>query len=146
MPNDFEKHGIKHTDCANGFTRPFTFVACHPDSKFSKIYGLKKCRESGYLFATFYSDFGFLFSPKLLEELEIVEVAFCSNEILLMDNISLDKYCIGVFINPEKVSETTYNSIYSLLKEYGYDFNIFNVFDGTIIESYEKEKVKKLVK
>lgn len=147
-PCDFKKNGIIHNDTANIYTCHFTFVACHPESIYASRFRKDIKEDNGYMVATEYSKFGILLDPKLLEELSIYHKTFCDKEIVIIDNISIDKYGVAIYINPIKVSENSFQRIRNFIKKYNYDFNIINLFDGTIVESIdeEKEKIKKLIK
>ncbi len=141
-PCDFKNNNISHTDFANMYTYYFTFVGCHPDSIYAKKFTKNIKDDNGYTVATKYSKFGFLLNPKLLKELTIAEEAFCDKEILISDNISIRKYGIGIYINPIELNEYSYQVITKLIKKYNYDFDIINQYDGTIINSLQKEKEK----
>lgn len=145
-PCDFQKLGISHNDTANPYTYYFTFLACSPKSIYASRFKKDIKDDNGYMVATLYSRFGILLNPKLLEELTISDVSFCDNEIVLEDNISLDKYGIAIYINPLSISDNCFEAIKRLIKKYNYEFDIVSVFDGTIIELFNEEKngVKRL--
>ena len=147
-PCDFKKNGVTHNDWANPYTYYYTFVACHPESIYASRFKKEIEEDNGYMVATEYSKFGILLTPRLLDELRIDDNAFCDKEILIADNISIDKYGVGIYINPIKMSEDSYQIISSLIKKYNYGFNIIDLFDGAIVESLEEEKakIKKLIK
>lgn len=141
-PYDFKKNGITHNDVANPYTYFFTFVACHPDSVYATRFKKDQREDNGYAVATDYSSFGLLLDPKLLEELPVCEdVSFCDKEILIEGNISLDKYGLGIYINPNLVSKELLEIIIELLKKYQYTFPIINILDGSIIVG-DGEKAK----
>lgn len=146
MPRDFEKFGVKHNDTANPYTYHFTFLACSPKSVYASRLKKEMGEDNGYMVATVYSKFGILLNPTLLNELIISDISFCGNEILIEDNISLDKYGIGIYINALSVSESCFQIINESIKNNGYNFSIVSVFDGKIIESIieEKNRVKRL--
>ena len=147
-PCDFKKYGISHNDCANPYTYYFTFVGCHPDSLYADRFKKNIKDDNGYIVATRYSKFGVLLSERLLSELTINEDTFCDKEVLIEDNISIDEYGIGIYINPITIDENSYQTIGHLIKKYNYIFGIIDLFDGTIVQSLEeeKQKCKKIIK
>ncbi len=134
-PCEFKKYGITHNDQANHYTYYFTFVACHPDSIYSVKYKKEISYDNGYTVATNYSKFGILFDPKLLDELTIIDDAFTDKEIMFDDDISLDAYAVGIYINPTVISKYLYEEIVNLVKKYIYNFVIVSILDGSIIET-----------
>lgn len=145
-PCDFKKFGIKHNDTANVYTHYFTFLACSSESTYASRFKKDIQDDNGYMVATSYSNFGILFDPRLLGELTISDTSFCDREIVLEDNISIDKYGIGIYINPLNVGEDCFQIIRTLIKKRNYAFNIVSIFDGVPIESLteEKDRVKRL--
>lgn len=143
-PCDFKKYGITHRNTANLYTHFFTFVSCHPESIYASRFKKDIKEDNGYMVSTEYSSLGILLNPKLLSELKISDFTFCDKEIVIEENISLDEYAIGIYINPTKINDTTFDTIKRLIQNYGYEFNIYNIFDGSIIWQFndEKEKVK----
>lgn len=139
-PCDFKKYGITHNDRANPYTYYFTFVACHPDSIYSPRFKKDIKDDNGYIVATDYAKFGILLDPKLLDELIINNDTFCDKEIVIQDNISIDKYGVAIYINPLYVNEEICQIITNLLKKYNYIFNIINIFDGSIIKSIDDKQ------
>ena len=141
-PLEFKKNGITHTNTANHYTHFFTFVACHPKSVFAEKFKKNLDEDNGYTVATAYSKYGLLLSPKLLDELTISDVVFCDKEIVLEDNISLDKYGVGIYINPMEIQDESFGIIKQLIEKYGYDYDIISIFDSAIVESLEEEREK----
>ncbi|MCM1052528.1 MAG: hypothetical protein NC483_00935 [Ruminococcus sp.] len=92
--------------------------------------------------ATSYASFGLLFNSILLDELKISEESFCDKEIVLEDNVSLDEYGVGIYINPLGENENSYQVIRALIERYNYDFDIYSTFDGMAIQSLEEEKAR----
>ena len=140
-PCEFKKHGINHDDYANLYTFYFTFVACHYNSIYASKYKKDIKDDNGYLVATDYAKFGILFDIKLLNDLTICEYTFCDKEIVLEDDIPLDKYGVAIYINPIYVEEEIIKKISILLKKYDYNFNIVNVLDGSVIKLFNDEKI-----
>lgn len=147
-PCDFKKHGINHDDCANLYTYYFTFAACHSDSIYSQRFKKEIQDDNGYVVATNYAKFGILLDPKLLDELIIKADTFCDKEIIIEDNISIDKYGVAIYINPLYINEEMLQMIANLLKKYNYTFNIVSIIDGSIVKSIDDKRimVKKLSK
>lgn len=145
-PCDFKKYGITHNDTANPYTHYFTFVACHPESIYATRFKKNINEDNGYTVATAYSKFGILLSPKLLDELTISDDTFCDKEIVIEDNISIDQYGVGIYINPIEIQEKSFQTIKNLIERYGYEFDIFSLFDSAVVSSLneEREKIKKL--
>lgn len=139
-PCDFEKNSIAHNDCANLYTYYLTFVACHPESIYASRFKKKIEDDNGYTVATEYAKFGILIDPKLLDELPISDDTFCDKEIVIEDNISIDKYGVAIYINPLYINEEMCQTISKLLKKYNYTFNIINIPDGTIVKSITEEQ------
>ena len=141
-PCDFKKNGITHGDWANLYTYYYTFVACHPESIYAARFKKDIEEDNGYKVATEYSKFGILLTPRLLDELTIDDDAFCDKEIPITENISIDQYGVGIYINPIRINEGVYQIIRNLIKKYNYDFNIINMFDGAVVKSFEEERTK----
>lgn len=139
-PCDFKKYGITHNDCANPYTYYFTFAVCHFDSIYASRFTKEIKDDNGYAVATDYAKFGILFEPKLLDELTINADTFCDKEIVIEDNLSIDKYGVAIYINPLYINEEICKMIAKLLKKYNYTFNIINILDGSIIKSIDKEQ------
>lgn len=139
-PCDFKKFGIKHNDTANPYTYYFTFLACSSESVYASRFKKDIKDDNGYMVATSYSKFGILFDPRLLDELTISDISFCDKEIVIEDNISIDQYGIGIYINPLDMSENCLQIIKELIKKHKYNFDVVSVFDGTIIESFTEKK------
>ena len=139
-PCDFKKNGITHNDCANLYTYYYTFAACHSDSIYARKFKKEIQDDNGYDVATDYAKFGILLDPKLLDELTISDDAFCDKEIIIEDNISIDKYGIAIYINPLYISVEMLQMIDNILKKYNYTFNIINIFDGSIIKIIDREQ------
>ena len=106
-PCDFKKFGIKHNDTANPYTYFFTFLSCLPDSQFALTFKKDISQDNGYLVSTSYASFGIIFDASLLNNLKISDIAFCDKEIVIEDNIPLDEYAVGIYINPSKVDKAT---------------------------------------
>lgn len=145
-PCDFRKFGISHRDTANPYTYYLTFLACSPESIYASRFKKDIQDDNGYLVATSYSNFGVLFDPRLLDELPISESSFCDREIVVEDNISLDTYGVGIYVNPFGVTEAGFENIKTMLKGNDYDFSVVSVYDGAVITSLdeEKERVQRL--
>lgn len=145
-PCDFKKNGITHDDYANVYTYYLTFVACHPDSLYAKVFKKDNKEDNGYLVATSYSKFGIVISPKILEELTIFEDTFCDCEIVIDGNISLDDYGSALYVDSSSIKEDTIDKLNNLLVKYGYEWDIVDIFDGRIInknKSSDKVKINK---
>ena len=140
-PCDFKKHSITHNDCANLYTYYFTFAACHSDSIYASRFKKDIKDDNGYVVATDYAKFGILLEPKLLDELAISDDTFCDKEIVIEDNISIDKYGVAVYINPLYINVEMCQMIAKLLKKYNYTFNIINILDGNIIKPIDGEQI-----
>ena len=97
--------------------------------------------DNGYVVSTNYAKFGILLYPKILDELTISDVTFCDKEIVIEDNISLDKYGVAIYINPLYINEEMCQMIAKLLKKHSYTFNIINILDGNIIKSIDEEQM-----
>ena len=134
-PCDLKRYGITHNDCANHYTYYFTFAACHSDSIYASRFKKDIKDDNGYTVATDCAKFGILLEPKLLDELTISDDAFCDKEIVIEDNISIDKYGVAIYINPLYINEEVCQIIAKLLKKYNYTFNIINILDGSIVKS-----------
>ncbi len=141
-PCDFKIYGIKHNDLSNPYTYYFTFLACHPESGFAKRFKKDIKDDNGFMVATSYSNLGLLFSPELLDELKICSEAFCDKEIVFEDNISLDKYGVGIYVNPLNINNASYQVIRDLIVKYDYKFNIFSIYDGLEIQALDEEKIR----
>lgn len=139
-PCDFKLFGITHNDTANPYTFYFTFLACSSESIYASRFKKEIKDDNGYTVATSYSRFGILFKPELLNELTVSDISFCDREIVIEDNISIDKYGIGIYINLFGITEECFQTIKSLIKKYNYGFRIVSVFDGIGIESLSKER------
>lgn len=140
-PCDFKKYGITHGDCANPYTYYFTFVACHSDSIYASRFKKEIKDDNGYDVATNYAKFGFMLTPKLLDELAICNNTFCDKEIVIEDNISIDEYGVAIYINPLYINDNACAIIAGLLKKYNYSFNIINILDGSVIKSVNEEQI-----
>lgn len=140
-PCDFKKYGITHNDCANPYTYYFTFAACHSDSIYASRFKKNIKDDNGYAVATDYAKFGILLEPKLLNELTISDDAFCDKEIVIEDNISIDKYGVAIYINPLYIDAEMCQIIVKLLKKYNYTFNIINILDSSTIKSTDGEQI-----
>lgn len=147
-PCDFNKFKILHRDCANLYTFYFTFAACHPESIYASRFRKEIKDDNGYVVATEYAKLGILLDSELLHELSINNDSFCDKEILIEDNISIDKYGLAIYINPIYINAEMYFHIMDLLKKYNYNFKIVNIIDGSIIDDMGKkiDEAKKLVK
>lgn len=141
-PCDFAKYEIKHNDTANPYTKYFTFLACSPNSPFATRFKKDFLDDNGYLVATTYAQYGLLFDSKILDELPIYKNSFCDKEILIEDNISLDKYGVGMYANCTNLDNETFLKIKNLITKYNYDYNIYSIFDGTLITTLNEEKVR----
>lgn len=139
-PCDFSSFGITHNDTANPYTFYFTFLACSSESVYASRFKKEIQDDNGYAVATSYSKFGLLFKPDLLDELTVSDFSFCDREIVIEDNISVDKYGVGIYINPFGVSEECFQVIKELIKKHHYGFPIVSVFDGVEIESLSEEQ------
>lgn len=139
-PCDFKTFDIKHNDIANPYTYYFTFLACSPESIYADRFKKDIKDDNGYMVATSYSRFGILFDPRLLDDLIISGVSFCNQEIVIEDNISIDKYGLGIYVNPLEISDNCLRIIKELIKKHEYNFDIVSVFDGTTIGSLSEEK------
>lgn len=140
-PCDFKRNGITHDDCANLYTYYFTFAACHSDSIYAARFKKEIKDDNGYAVATDYAKFGILLDPKLLDELTISDDSFCDKEIVIEDNISIDKYGIAIYINPLYINEGMCQTIAKHLKKYNYNFNIISIIDGSIVKSIDEEQI-----
>lgn len=140
-PCDFKKKDITHNDCANPYTYYFTFAACHSDSIYASKFKKEIKDDNGYAVATDYAKFGILLDPKLLDELAISDDIFCDKEIVIEDNISIDKYGVAIYINPLYINEEMCQMIEKLIKKYNYPFNIINIIDGSIVKSIDEEQI-----
>lgn len=140
-PCDFQKYGITHNDCANLYTYYFTFAACHSDSIYASRFKKDIKDDNGYAVATDYAKFGILLDPKLLDELVVSDDAFCDKEIVIEDNISIDKYGVAIYINPLYINMEVCQMIAKLLQKYKYTFNIINILDGSVIKSIDKKQI-----
>ena len=121
-------------------------MACSPESIYASRFKKDIPDDNGYLVATSYSNFGVLFDPRLLDELPISKSSFCDREIVVEDNISLDAYGVGIYVNPFGVTEAGFETIKTMLKGNDYDFDVVSVYDGAVIASLdeEKERVQRL--
>lgn len=140
-PCDFKKYSITHNDCANPYTYYFTFAACHSDSIYASRFKKDIKDDDGYAVATDYAKFGILLEPKLLDELTISDDTFCDKEIVIEDNISIDKYGVAIYINPLYIDVEMCQMIARLLKKYNYTFDIINILDGSAIKSTDREQI-----
>lgn len=146
-PCDFKINGISHDDCASLYTHYYTFVACHPESIYAARFKKDIKEDDGFTVATKYSKFGILLDSRLLDELTIDEDTFCDKEVLIADNISIDEYGTGIYINPMTISDESYQALRSLIRKYGYSIDVIDVFDGAVVQALdeEQEKVKRLM-
>ena len=149
-PCDFEEFGVNHndyfgaksSDYTNNDNQYYTYVAFHPDSIFASRFHNRE--KSCYLIATEDSRFGIILSPRLIDELPIEEESFDDSEVVIADNISLDQYGVGIYINPIFANEDDFQRIKAMINQNQYPFPIINIQNGEVVESIEKGKIKSL--